>query len=159
MNSQHSFIWHQIPPLLSRVLIRPSSCRIIVDTLMVRTESWAFISLALEAHVAGAHDALADVVDAVGSVVGDFLRQITALLVMLDEVGLYAYQTESFSRAGCRLTKQCNWWNIEVIYPGPSCMRSKGMMCGSLRSYFSQSGTLTYPLASVTRSARWLQHR
>jgi len=59
---------------------------------MLRAEPRPGLGLALQRRVARAHDALADVVDAVGRVVRDLVRELdagVALLEVLDEVGLY----------------------------------------------------------------------
>ena len=62
-----------IPPLLRRILIRPLQQRIVIHTLMNRTPPRPGGSFAFESRVSRAHQGLADVVEAVGGVVGDFL--------------------------------------------------------------------------------------
>jgi hypothetical protein len=91
-SSQNRHPRHEfIPPLLRRVLVRPLQQRIVVDTLVDGTPAWPGFSLAFESCVAGAHQGLPDVVEAVRGVVGDFLGEVhaaVALLEVADEVGL-----------------------------------------------------------------------
>jgi hypothetical protein len=90
-----------------------------------RTPAGTGFGFAFERRVAGAHQGLPDVVEAVGGVVGDFLREIraaVALLEVADEVGLlYVSGVGWWLRSVWGgLTRQCSWWNADNMYPGPS---------------------------------------
>ena len=92
LSSQYRLSRHKtIPPFLCRVLVRPAQQCIVVYAFMNRAPTGTGLGLALERSVAGAHQRLADVVEAVRRVVRDFLREIraaVALLEVLHEVGL-----------------------------------------------------------------------
>ena len=92
LSSQYRLSRHKtIPPFLCRVLVRPAQQCIVVYALMNRAPTGTSLSLALERSIAGTHQRLADVVEAVRRVVLDFLREIraaVALLEVLHEVGL-----------------------------------------------------------------------
>jgi hypothetical protein len=92
LDSQNRHPRHElIAPLLRRVLVCPVQQRIVIHTLVDRTPPRSRFCLALESRVAGAHQGLADVVEAVCGMVGDFLGQVcaaVALLEVADEVGL-----------------------------------------------------------------------
>lgn len=73
------------------MLVRPAQQRIVVYAFMDRTPTGTSLGLAFERGVAGAHQRLADVVEAMRGVVCDFLSEVraaVALLEMLYEVGL-----------------------------------------------------------------------
>lgn len=78
-----------IPPPHSAMLVRPSEQRVVVGALVVRAPAGTGVVLALQVGVRGAHDGLAQVVEAVRRVVGDLLLQpdaVVPLLVVLDDV-------------------------------------------------------------------------
>ena len=66
------------------MFVRPAQQRIIVYALVNRTPTGTSLGLAFERCVAGAHQRLADVVEAVRRVVRDFLREIRAAVALLE---------------------------------------------------------------------------
>lgn len=81
-----------IPPLLRRMLVRPSQQCIVIDAFMHRTPARACVGLAFEGRVTGAHDCLSDVIEAVRRMVRDFLGEVcaaVALLEVFDQVRLF----------------------------------------------------------------------
>lgn len=72
-----------IPPLLRRILIRPVQQRIVVDALVNGAPARPGLRFAFEGRVACAHQGLADVVEAVRRVMGNFLRKVRAAVALL----------------------------------------------------------------------------
>jgi hypothetical protein len=73
------------------VIVRPAQQRIVIYALVNRTPTRTSLGLAFERGVTGAHQRLADVVEAVCGVVRDFLGEVraaVALLEVLYQVGL-----------------------------------------------------------------------
>jgi len=84
-NSKYRLPWHKpIPPLRRRMLVRPAQQRIVVHAFMNRTPTGTSLGLTFERSVAGAHQRLADVVEAVRGMVSDFLREIRAAVALLE---------------------------------------------------------------------------
>jgi hypothetical protein len=66
------------------VLVRPAQQRIVVYTFVHRTPPGTSLGFAFQRRVAGAHQSLADVVEAVRRVVGDFLCEVGAAVALLE---------------------------------------------------------------------------
>lgn len=66
------------------MLVRPAQKRIVVYTFVNRAPTGTSLGLALERSVAGTHQRLADVVEAVRGVVRDFLSEIRAAVALLE---------------------------------------------------------------------------
>ena len=77
---RHEFV----PPLLRRVLVRPVQQGVVIHALVDRTPAWPGFCLTFERRVAGAHQGLPDVVEAVRGVVGDFLGEVRAAVALLE---------------------------------------------------------------------------